>query len=128
MQEIWKDVKGYEGLYQVSNLGRVKSIQYFNHKNNKAYTRNRLLKPIINEKGYARVDLFKNKKSKRVRIHRLVAETFIPNMYNLPEINHIDGNKQNNCIDNLEWCTHKHNMKEAYKLGLVLPPSQLKLR
>lgn len=124
MQEIWKDINGYEGLYQISNLGNVKSIQYFNHANNKIYPRNKLLKPLINEKGYFRVDLFKLGKTKRCRIHRLVAEAFIPNLNNFPEVNHIDGNKSNNRVDNLEWCTHKHNMKEAYRLGLVTLPTK----
>lgn len=80
------------------------------------------MKPIINEKGYYRVDLSKERKSKRFRIHRLIAKTFIPNPNNFPEVNHINGNKKDNCINNLEWCTRKHNMKEAYKLGLVIPP------
>lgn len=82
------------------------------------------MKPIINEKGYYRVDLSKERKSKRFRIHRLIAKTFIPNPNNFPEVNHINGNKKDNCINNLEWCTHKHNMKEAYKLGLVIPPKK----
>lgn len=122
MKEIWKPIEGYEGLYEISNLGRVKSIQYFNHVNNKSYPRNKILKPLPNDRGYHRVDLSKFGRSKRYRIHRLVAEAFIPNPNNFPEINHIDGNKQNNSINNLEWCTRKHNMKEAYKLGLVTLP------
>ena len=122
MQEIWKDVKGYEGLYQVSNLGRIKSISYFNRANKKTYPRNKILKPLINDKGYLRVDLRKNNKSKKVRIHRIAAEHFIPNPYHFSEVNHIDGNKQNNCVNNLEWCTHSQNMKHAVKLGLVIPP------
>lgn len=123
MQEIWKDVKEYEGLYQVSNYGRVKSISYFNHANKKSYPRNKILKPLKNEKGYLRIDLAKNGKSKKVRIHRLVAQTFISNPNNYQEVNHIDGNKQNNRVDNLEWCTHSYNMKHAVKLGLVIPPT-----
>ena len=125
MQEIWKDIKGYEGLYQISNLGNVKSIRYFNHANNKAYTRNRLLKTSKTEKGYLRVELYKKGKGKKIRVHRLVAETFLPNLYNFKEINHKDGNKQNNCVDNLEWCTHSYNMREACKLGLVIPPKHI---
>lgn len=122
MQEIWKDIPNYEGLYQASNFGRIKSIQYFNHTNNKIYPRDKILKPILNEKGYCRVDLSKSGKSKRHRVHRLVAKTFLPNPYNLLEVNHIDGNKQNNNVNNLEWCSRSYNMKEAYKLGLVKPP------
>ena len=125
MQEIWKDIEGYEGLYQVSNLGKIKSIQYLNRVNNKSYPRNKILKIIINEKGYLKVDLYKLKKKKRFRIHRLVAQAFIPNPNNFPEINHINGNKQDNSINNLEWCTHSYNMKEAYKLGLVTPPKKV---
>ena len=126
MEEIWKDIPNYEGLYQASNLGRIKSIQYFNHTNNKIYPRDKILKPILNEKGYCRVDLSKSRKIKRHRVHRLVAETFIPNPYNLLEVNHIDGNKQNNKVNNLEWCSHSYNMKEACKLGLVIPPKRTK--
>ena len=125
MQEIWKDIEGYEGLYQVSNLGKIKSIQYLNRVNNKSYPRNKILKIIINEKGYLKVDLYKLKKKKRFRIHRLIAQAFIPNPNNFPEINHINGNKQDNSINNLEWCTHSYNMKEAYKLGLVTPPKKV---
>ena len=97
-------------------MGRIKSIQYFNHTNNKIYPRDKILKRILNEKGYCRVDLSKSGKIKRHRVHRLVAETFIPNPYNLLEVNHIDGNKQNNNVNNLEWCSHSYNMKEACKL------------
>lgn len=126
MQEIWKDIPNYEGLYQASNLGRIKSIRYFNHVNNQIYPREKILKPILNEKGYCRVDLSKSGESKRHRVHRLVAKTFLPNPYNLLEVNHIDGNKQNNNVNNLEWCSHSYNMKEACKLGLVIPPKRTK--
>ena len=126
MQEIWKDIPNYEGLYQASNFGRIKSIQYFNHANNKIYPREKILKPILNEKGYCRVDLSKSGESKRHRVHRLVAKTFLPNPYNLLEVNHIDGNKQNNNVNNLEWCSRSYNMKEACKLGLVIPPKRTK--
>lgn len=122
MQEIWKAVKNYEGLYEVSNLGNVKSISYFNHVNNKSYPRNKMLKQIANDRNYLRVYLYKKGKGKNFRVHRLVADAFIPNPDNLPEVNHIDGNKQNNKTTNLEWCTHQHNMKEAYRLGLVKLP------
>lgn len=114
MQEIWKDVKGYEGLYQVSNFGRVRSLNYKHTKNVKE------LAYRINHKGYIDVHLSKNGKSKHLVVHRLVAKTFIPNPNNLPQINHIDGNKQNNRIDNLEWCNNSENLKHAYKLNLRL--------
>jgi hypothetical protein len=121
MQEIWKDIKNYEGYYQVSNLGRVKSLPKFHKTNNQYcsigyYSKERILKPT--KKEYARVIL--NKKA--YSVHRLVAEAFIPNPNNYPIINHKDGNKQNNKVNNLEWCTQSHNQKEAYRIGLKKPP------
>lgn len=103
-KEIWKDIKGYEGLYQVSNFGRVKSLV-----NNKGQYREKILNPIIGN-GYYRVRLFKNKQNKLYSVHRLVAEAFIPNPDNLPQVNHRDENKLNNSVDNLEWCDNKFNM------------------
>ena len=96
--EIWKDIKGYEGLYQISNLGNVKSLK------NKIY-----LKPSIHKKGYLHCGLSKKGKRKQCFIHRLVAETFIDNPYKLPCVNHKDCNPKNNKIENLEWCTYKDN-------------------
>ena len=126
MKEIWKDIPNYEGLYQVSNLGRVKSLKRkkydINSKKIIFVGKDIILKNIINEKGYFKVCLRSNYKNKFYKIHRLVAQAFIPNPNEYIEVNHIDGNKQNNCINNLEWCSHKHNMKEAYRLGLVKPP------
>ena len=101
MQEIWKDVANYEGLYQVSNLGRVKSIGY----------KKELILKHFNTGGYKRVTLIKNKIRKHHLIHRLVAETFIPNLNNLPQINHKDENKKNNCVNNLEWCSNSYNIQ-----------------
>lgn len=109
MKENWKDIKGYEGLYQVSNLGRIKSLEFRNHKYN--FQKEKILKP--NKSGtckYLAITLSKNKKRKRYLIHRLVAETFISNPYNFAQINHKDENKQNNCENNLEWCTRNYNM------------------
>lgn len=114
MQEIWKDIKNYEGCYQVSNLGRVRSLNYKQTKQIKE------LSYRVNHKGYIDVHLSKNGKSKRIVIHRLVAQTFIPNPNALPQINHIDGNKQNNNTTNLEWCNNSENQKHAYKKGLQL--------
>ena len=110
MEEIWKPVKGYEGYYEVSNLGRVKSLAiYVNTKNNsKRYRSERVLKGILHN-GYVWVTLSKyNIKSKK-RVHRLVAEAFIPNPYGLPYINHRDEVKTNNVFTNLEWCTVQYN-------------------
>ena len=103
MIEIFKDIKDYEGLYQVSNLGQILSLNYYRSGKPK------LLKPGKNKKGYLLVNLYKNRKRKSYKIHQLVAEHFIPNPDNLPEINHIDEDKTNNRVDNLEWKSHKDN-------------------
>ena len=102
--EIWKDIRGYEGLYQVSNLGNIKSYP-------KKYQHNNiiLLKPSLNLYGYETVGLYKNKKCKRYLVHRLVADAFISNPNNLSQINHKDEIKTNNCVDNLEWCSNDYN-------------------
>ena len=110
MQEIWKDVKGYEGLYQISNLGRVRSfIKCKAHPNVP-----RIMKLHPNRKGYLKCHLF----NKLVSVHRLVAEAFISNFENKPQVNHKDGNKQNNCVDNLEWATNSENQIHANANGL----------
>lgn len=102
MQEIWKDVKGYEGRYQVSNLGRVKSLNYLQK------GKEQILK-ATKIKGYLVVNLYKEGKAKIYTIHRLVAKTFIENPDNLPQVNHKDECKTNNIVDNLEWCSAKYN-------------------
>ena len=107
MQEIWKDIPGYEGLYQVSNLGRVKSFPRIGTKSNKEY----ILKIQKYKTGYLYVNLCKNNKRRKWKIHILVALTFIPNNENKKYINHKDENKQNNCVENLEWCTQDYNNK-----------------
>ncbi len=94
---MWKNIEGYEGLYQVSDDGQVRNSKGI------------ILKPEVNKKGYLRVNLFKEGKKKKYRIHRLVAMAFIPNPDNLPQINHIDEDKSNNCLTNLEWCDCKYN-------------------
>lgn len=103
MEEIFLDIEGYEGLYQVSNLGNVKSLNYHNTKKEK------ILKPRITINGYLKVSLCKNKTIKYFLVHRLVANAFIENPNNYPIINHKDENKQNNVVSNLEWCTNKYN-------------------
>lgn len=122
MKEIWKDIKGYEGLYQVSNLGKVKSLKRkrFNYRLQKIIEVNKekILKQFSDTKGYLLVILQDNKFRKTYKVHRLVSETFIPNPKNLPQINHIDGCKENNIWTNLEWCDGSYNVKEAFRLGL----------
>lgn len=119
--EIWLDIPGYGGNYQASNLGRIKSIgrnvPTFYGKFRKIDTK--LLKPI-NHKGYVRYRMTFNGKSKDPSGHRLVALTFIPNPDNLPEVNHKNGIKNDNRVENLEWCTHSHNILHAYETGLAV--------
>ena len=107
MQEIWKDIKDYEGIYQVSNFGRIKN-------------KTKILSPQISNCGYLRIIL----KNKHYSVHRLVAETFIPNFKNKPQVNHIDGNKTNNSVTNLEWVTDSENQIHNYK-NLQFKPSML---
>lgn len=102
MNEIWKDIEGYEGLYQVSNFGRVKRV-----------TTGRILKGGKDRGGYLRITLCKNGVTSTKTIHRLVAQAFIPNPENKPEVNHIDENKTNNNVLNLDWMTAKENINHG---------------
>lgn len=106
MQEIWKDVNGYEGLYQISNLGRVKS---FRASTKYGSPDEMILKPSLINSGYGVVTLYGNGKRRKYQVHRLVATEFVKNPNNFPCINHKDENKLNNCVDNLEWCTYQYN-------------------
>lgn len=103
IEEEWRDIAGYEGIYQVSNLGRIKSL------GNDKSRKEKILKPVNNSDGYPQVTLYKNRKREQVSVHRLVADTFIQNPDNLPQVNHKDENTKNNRVDNLEWCTPKYN-------------------
>ena len=118
--EEWRDVVGYEGLYQVSNMGRVKSLsRRIVYKDGREY--NYPSKVMKNQKvstGYRSVTLYRVNGKKQYYVHRLVAETFIPNPNNLSDVNHKDGCKTNNILSNLEWCSHSDNQKHAYKNGL----------
>lgn len=111
MKEVWKDVVDYEGIYLVSNYGRVKSIKNVYHKGI-------ILKQEKSNNGYLRVHLCKNNKSKHYSVHRLVIKSFYDEDLVKKYTNHKDGNKLNNHIFNLEWCTLSENMKHAYRLGL----------
>lgn len=114
MEEIWKDIEGYEGLYQVSNLGRVRSLDMVLPCNSKGVMSTRVRHGVIRRQhightGYHYVLLLHGKRRKNFRVHRLVAAAFVPNPLNLPEVNHKDEDKNNNRADNLEWCTSKYN-------------------
>ena len=111
MEEIWKDKKDYEGLYQVSNLGRAKSLdRYIKGKGHSLqFKKGRILKPMKDNNGYLKVRLCNGEKSKTFNLHRLVAEAFIDNPDNLPQVNHKDENKTNNVVTNLEWCDSRYN-------------------
>lgn len=103
-KEVWRPVVGYEGLYEVSNTGKVDALNYHHEK------RRDRMKTRIDKQGYVVVRLYKNGKVRNYFVHRLVAIAFIQNNKNLPQVNHKDENKQNNCIENLEWCDCKYNV------------------
>lgn len=105
--EIWKQIQGFEN-YEVSNRGNIRNV-----------TTGKILKPEITHKGYFRISLSTNGVKIKKRVHRLVAEAFIENPYNKPQINHKDGNKINNDISNLEWCNNSENMKHAWQNGMI---------
>lgn len=126
--EIWKPIKNFEGLYEISNLGRIKALP--RRKNcNRGYgiMREHYMKPNnYGTSDYYRVPLTnKNHIKKYYLVHRLVAETFIENPNNLPQVNHKDGNKANNKVDNLEWCTASFNLKHAIDKGLRITNKKL---
>ena len=119
MEEIWKDIPNYEGLYQISNLGRVKSFP----RKGTHTKKERILKFAKSNKNYLIAMLTKHNKRKAKSVHRLVAEAFIPNPNNFPQVNHKDENRHNNCVDNLEWCTNHYNCNygnRSVKLSIAL--------
>lgn len=111
MKEVWKDIPKYKGVYQVSNLGRVKSLDriVIDKNGRKRLCKGKILKNNIYINGYLYVRLCDKEKNKQFQVHRLVAQAFIPNPNNLPEVNHKDEDKTNNKVSNLEWCTSKYN-------------------
>ena len=123
MKEIWIDVPGFEGLYQVSNTGRIKS---FKKSSKHGCQAEHFLKPTLASNGYYQVTLYGELKKKKFQVHRLIAQCFIPNPENLPQINHKDENPANNSADNLEWCTAAYN--SAYgtaRLRMMITKSKM---
>ena len=129
--EIWKDISNYENLYQVSNLGRVRSITHTRkngrEKNHVCISKGKMLTPGKDNSGYMVVVLSKNGKTKSYRVHRLVAQEFLENKNNFKCINHKDENKANNKADNLEWCNHKYNNNYGTKPQRISKANSIKV-
>lgn len=128
MKEVWKDIEGYAGLYQVSNLGRVKSLKRVVNRNDgrKNYVGERILKQkFTGQAKYPAVILSSQTIHRTCSIHRLVASAFLPLVEGKDQVNHIDGVKANNTVGNLEWCTKSENSKHAFDTGLNTPPPPL---
>ena len=133
--EIWVDVKDYEGIYQISNLGRIKTLPRIKRNFNintkqleEIMLPEKIRKPQLTRYGYYRIGLTKNHKQIYYSVHRLVAEAFIPNPENLPQINHKDENKLNNCVSNLEWCTARYNANYGTRNKRTGEPQMKKIR
>lgn len=113
MVEIWKDIEGYEGLYQVSNFGNVKSLNY-------RHTGKEKLLKARNNKGYLIICLWRDSKQKTFKVHRLVATAFLPNPDSLPQVNHISEDKTNNTVSNLEWCSAEYNSNYGTRIQRII--------
>ena len=116
--EVWRDIQGYEGLYQVSNKGRVKSVERYDSLGRAV--KERILYQHKEKKGYMRVSLSKFGIQSYFKVHRLVANAFIENHDKLPQINHIDEDKCNNTVSNLEWCTNQYNSSYGTRVDRIL--------
>lgn len=136
MEEIWKDIENYEGLYQISNLGNVKSLEkelkiksknQYKQFDMKLLFKGKMLKPSLKSSGYYYVCLTRDKKTKYYAIHRLVAQTFLDNPNNYNYINHKDENKLNNCVDNLEWCSAKYNCNYGDRTNKIIQKLNVKI-
>lgn len=114
MKEVWKKIDGYNGLYEVSNTGKVRSWK----KRNGGKRKNPKIIGKPKDSSYGYVALYNSEGSKTETVHRIVANHFIPNPENKPCVNHKDGDKTNNCVDNLEWCTYSENINHAVDMGL----------
>lgn len=123
--EVWKPADGYEWAYSVSNYGRISSVSRVAKRstNGPLPIRGRLLTGALSNRGYLYVTLTVDGKKKNLSIHRLVARTFLDNHRHLPQVNHKDGNKKNNHVENLEWCTNRDNAIHALRIGLSSPPT-----
>lgn len=128
---IWKSVVGYEGLYEVSDTGIVRSVPHYVMRSNgrKFYVKETYLKADKHKKGYLRVKLTDHQGVEHFPlVHRLVAEAFIPNPENKPFVNHIDAHTDNNVVTNLEWVTNRENLEHASKLGLLIRSEEVRSR
>ena len=119
--EEWRDVIGYNGLYQISSYGRVKSLR-----NKYGTYREKILKQLLNKFGYLQVNLNKEGKMKTFYVHRLVAQVFIDNPNNHPQVNHKNEDKTDNCVDNLEWCTQKYNLNYGSRIAKAVASTDYK--
>lgn len=123
MNEEWRDIEGYEGVYQISNLGRVKSLDRMvgHNKGGKKLIRGKLKRAHIAKNGYPMLNLSNKNRQESVYLHRILGKTFLPNPRRLETINHKDGNKENFDLSNLEWASHSENISHAYRTGLRKP-------